>query len=238
VAGPFNRKGDTGIAPAESVAVVSSSQISQQATVPVRAFAGWIAVCAWAGLALQTHVTMTVRLPAGAGLVDAAVHLSSFFTIWTNLVLAIAMTASAACARLGASPYGALTTYIVAVGLIYWLVLSRQWQLSGLPLLADSLLHYIGPSLTAVFWVTCAPKAPLHWRDPLVWMAFPLTYGVVAMVRGAFTGIYPYPFLQVPEIGMGQALINLVLLACVFGLLGALLVGCARILNRSRTAPA
>lgn len=226
------------MASAGNGAIVSSNQRFHQGAAPVRAFAGLIAVCAWAGLALQAHVTMTVRLPAGANLVDAWVHLSSFFTIWTNLVLAIAMTATAAGARFGASAFGALTTYIVAVGLIYWLVLSRQWHLSGLPLLADSLLHYIGPSLTAVFWLTSAPKAQLQWRDPLVWMAFPLVYGVVAMVRGAFTGIYPYPFLQVAEIGMAQALINLVLLAFVFAVLGTVLVACARFLSRVRATPA
>jgi hypothetical protein len=42
------------------------------------------------------------------------------------------------------------------------------------------------------------------------WVLWPLAYFVYAMLRGAATGFYPYPFIDVDRLGYAQVLVNAV----------------------------
>ena len=44
----------------------------------------------------------------------------------------------------------------------------------------------------------------LSVRDGLLWLAFPLAWTGVTLVRGALDGWYPYPFLDPANGGYGQ----------------------------------
>jgi hypothetical protein len=57
-------------------------------------------------------------------------------------------------------------------------------------------------------------------RFPLVWLAYTLTRGVLVDDR---TGrdYYPYPFLDVVDLGYGRVLVNIGLVALLFAALAA-----------------
>jgi hypothetical protein len=92
-------------------------------------------------------------------------------------------------------------------------------ELSGGAKVADHLLHEVVPLMVPLFWLFLAPKGRLKWRDALWWAAYPLAYLIYALIRGVADGKYPYPFLDVAEIGGFQAAINCLLIG--IGFLGA-----------------
>ncbi len=52
-----------------------------------------------------------------------------------------------------------------------------------------------------VYWFLYANPSDIKFRPILYWLAYPLTYFFYVIFRGHFSGFYPYPFLNVTEIG-------------------------------------
>jgi hypothetical protein len=61
---------------------------------------------------------------------------------------------------------------------------------------------------------------------------YPLVYLVWTLLHGAVTGWYPYPFVDVADLGYPRALINIAGLVVAFLSLEAALVGVGRMLAR------
>ena len=78
------------------------------------------------------------------------------------------------------------------------------------------------------------PPARIPAIAPCWWLAWPLGYAAYALLRGAATGFYPYPFVDVPSLGMGRVLGNVAGLCIVFLATGFLL----RALAHARQRPA
>jgi hypothetical protein len=57
---------------------------------------------------------------------------------------------------------------------------------------------------------------------------YPLGYLAYALVRGELRGLYPYPFIDVPALGYGTALLNAFGLLLVFTGLGFAMLGLSR----------
>lgn len=148
-----------------------------------------------------------------------------FFTIWTNIVVAVAFTGSAFGARwVRPILIGGVTLSILLVGVIYGLLLSGLRELSGGAALADMLLHKVTPLLAPLWWLAFAPKRTLNWRAPWLWAIFPAAYLPYALLRGRLDGNYAYPFLNIVKLGVGPVMVN----ALVIGL-GFLLAGFAMV---------
>ncbi|HYH56223.1 MAG TPA: Pr6Pr family membrane protein, partial [Anseongella sp.] len=90
--------------------------------------------------------------------------------------------------------------------------------------LADILLHYVMPLLYLFHWVAFAPKGRQRFRNSLWWLVYPLAYLVYALARGAATDTYPYPFIDVIQLGNGIVARNSILLALAYWVLGLLLL--------------
>ncbi|MGH6821171.1 MAG: Pr6Pr family membrane protein, partial [Methylocella sp.] len=148
----------------------------------------------------------------------------SFFTIETNLLVALVLTIF--CARPQAEQYlarpsvtSALAVYIIIVGVVYAVLLRHLWHPHGLQLLADIALHDAIPFLYPFYWLAFLPKGRLRWSDPAWWLVFPILYFLCSMLRGAAFGIYLYPFFDVAQLGFARVTMNgIVLLAVFFGL--------------------
>jgi hypothetical protein len=110
-------------------------------------------------------------------------------------------------------------------GAIYFLLLASTWAPQGLQWLVDISLHYAVPLLYLAWWVVCVPHGQLVWSDALRWLVFPLAYLVWTILRGAWLGEYPYPFIDVGVLGPGLVTRNAFGIAALFLLLGLLLVG-------------
>jgi len=169
-----------------------------------RLAAALVAIICWAGLAVQFAATYTHQ----HDLFATVWVLARFFTILTNLLLALIMTWVATGGRVSASALGGMTLAILLVGVIYATLLKGLFHLSGSALLADNLLHKASPVAMGLWWLLFAPKARLRWKAPLLWTAYPLVYFAYVIARGHFDGRFPYPFIDVARIGWSQTALN------------------------------
>lgn len=56
-------------------------------------------------------------------------------------------------------------------------------------------------------------------------------YAAFSLLHGAVTGFYPYPFLEVRQLGYERVLLNMGVLTAAFAVLGLILVGIDRLLG-------
>ncbi|TKB16929.1 MAG: hypothetical protein E5V75_12900 [Mesorhizobium sp.] len=186
-----------------------------------RVLAAIIALAAWAGIAVHFHA-----LADGPASWPGAVWtLLGYFTVTTNLLVAIVFTGVAGKARF-ATPWllGATLLNILLVGVVYGLLLQGLKELTGGSQPANVLLHRVTPALTTVFWLGFVRKGSLTLRAPFLWALYPIGYLVYALSRGAVENRYPYPFIDVARIGWEQTLVNSLLIALGFVAAGEVLV--------------
>jgi hypothetical protein len=198
-----------------------------------RIAAAIVACSAWAGLALQfvDSLQLTGNRPLAA-----LWSMLMYFTILTNLVVAIAFTAAAAGMGVVSWVIAGAMLAIVLVGVIYALLLS------DLPIgncrtsaLANSLVHRVTPVLVTLYWIACAPKGTLQWIDAIYWPTYPIGYLGYVLIRGQFTQRYPYHFIDVPQIGWIMTLRNAAGIAFCFVLASLFLIGIDRWIPRFAT---
>ncbi len=200
-----------------------------------------IAVLAWFALALQLYLEI-IRSLAGAGpMLWIIANYFSFFTILTNLLVALGLTLPLLLPEsrwgrffLSAAAQTGITVYIAMVGATYSLMLRHLWNPHGAQKLADVLLHDVVPVLYVIFWLTFVPKAELRWRHAFWWLCYPVAYMVYTLARGSVTRWYPYPFIDVTALGFPRALANGGVVLLVFFLLGLLAVSVGRWRERSQ----
>ena len=185
------------------------------------------AVFGWTALALQFSVHLGETSRMGLSPAEGVLRYASYFTVTTNSLVALVLTASAVGrGRFLRAPgvKAATAVYIAVVMLVYEGVLRRLWTPVGLQWWLDVALHDVMPVLYVLYWLTLAEKARLPWRAPLVWLGYPAVYCLWVMLRGAMSGFYPYPFLDAGRIGYGQAAINGAAVLVVFVIVGMLVV--------------
>lgn len=164
------------------------------------------AAVAWFGLALQLAVTWHLGVARGKNLFVLTGQYFSYFTILTNLGVALALTLRGHPSRLGRfySRPSVQTGLAVAIALVavgYNLLLRQLWHPRGLVRVADETLHVVTPALYLVFWWLFVPKGVLRWSEVPQWLLYPLLYVLYALLLGALSGFYPYYFLDAQELG-------------------------------------
>lgn len=184
-----------------------------------------IALIAWGSLAIQVY--LTTQDPDGN-----LFNLFSYFTILTNLLVACSLTFVNTRIFSDNRTHGAITVYIVAVGLIYALVLQKLYDPQGLNLVTDVAFHYVTPFLYLMHWMFVVEKGDYVWSDAIRWLFFPGAYLIYTLFRGIFTEWYPYPFIDVTELGYLYAIRNSLAVAFTFWLLGMGLVAIDKAMSR------
>ncbi|CAN5444028.1 Pr6Pr family membrane protein [soil metagenome] len=146
---------------------------------------------------------------SGAAFVEGTVNYFSYFTILSNILVALSFTLAWLSPPVGLGRFfarptiqAAIALYITVTGLTYWLIF--------------------------------ADKGQVHWRDLGGWLIFPLAFVLYTLIHGAFSGFYPYPFLNVAVLGYPRVLLNSLLMAVAFVILGALLLAIARWLGQTK----
>ena len=172
------------------------------------------------------------------------VEFFSYFTIQSNILVAITTGMLAVnpersgllwrVLRL-ASLFGITVTLV-----IYHVVLARLANFEGLAAATNVGLHYVAPILAIVGWFLFGPR-PRFTARTLLWAAcWPAAYLVYTLVHGAFSGFYPYPFVNVDKRGLGHVLVTAVGLVAVLLAIGAVYVLLDKVLapksSRSRSS--
>ena len=118
------------------------------------------------------------------------------------------------------------------MGIAYTLLLQRLWHPTGPQLVADMLLHHLMPALFVFYWWVAVPGNELRWSQVSRWTFYPVFYFMYAMIRGALSGAYPYPFIDADALGYRRALGNAGGLLVGFIAVALLLVAVGRIKDR------
>jgi len=203
-----------------------------------------VAALAWFALAVQLLLTLENPDNFPGTLEIRLNNLFSYFTILSNLVVAVTLTtvvvaADSTLGRRFARPrfFTGVAVAIVLVSLGYELLLRGIWKPEGWALVADTLFHDIVPIGFVVLWAAFMPKGELGARDIPKWLIYPGVYLGYVLLRGALTQRYPYPFLAVTALGYGRVLCNAVGLAIAVAAIGGLFVVADRLIaSRGRAA--
>jgi len=171
---------------------------------------GWFAILAQFVLMIQNRL---VDIP------ETIILYFSFFTILTNILVALFFTVTAF--QVKKFPYKllstsgaitAVTAFILIVGLVYQIALRSIWEPTGLQFIVDELLHTIIPLFMLIYWFFNVTKDDLQLRTVFKWLVYPVTYIIFIIVRGYLSGYYPYPFLNIKEIGFEKTMMNITII--------------------------
>lgn len=193
------------------------------------------ALVVWSALGLQLALTLRFSWLRGNDTVHALMTYFGFFTVLTNLLVALALTVPMVMPRTRAGRFftrpGVATmaaASIVLVGLAYFLLLRHVWHPTGWVLVADVCLHYVMPLLFLGHWWLAVSKQGLHMRQIVAWSAYPVAYFALVMLRGAFTGRYPYYFLDAGRLGYISVLLIALAILAGYIAIGLVLIAVAR----------
>jgi hypothetical protein len=196
-----------------------------------------IFIMAWFAVITQ-FVLMIANRTASEG--ETIIRFFSFFTIESNGLIAVALTfllLTPGSPRSNfftrASTMAAMTLYILVVGITYNAILRSIWNPQGLQRIVDELLHLVIPLLFFIYWFIFQSKKPLHWKNIFPWLLFPLLYCIYTLIRGQLSGYYPYPFMDLTQLGMDRVLVNMGAMLVLFLVISILLVGITKL--RSKT---
>jgi hypothetical protein len=154
---------------------------------------------------------------------ELVIRFFSFYTILTNGIITIC------CASLLLKPSSSwgrffsknttltsIAVSITIVGVVYNAILRSLYHPKGVEMVANELLHLAVPVGYILFWTLGVRKGGLNWNSLLLWMVYPVSYLIMVLLRGAASGYYPYPFLDVVKLGYPKVLLNSLGLAIAF----------------------
>jgi hypothetical protein len=118
------------------------------------------------------------------------------------------------------------------VGVVFAVLLEGTRPLGGSVVVSDFLLHKFTPVVVPIYWLLFVRKGVLTWRDPLLWVLYPLAYLGYALARGLSEGRFAYPFIDVGAIGWMQAAINAATIGAAFVIAGQVVVFADRLFAR------
>jgi hypothetical protein len=191
----------------------------------------------WFALALQYGLVIAGDFDTGP--ITRTINFFSFFTILTNILVALALTLPIITPQsvlgqffLRPTVRSAIATYIIIVMAVVYFILRHLTSLTGWDLVADLILHYVMPVLFMIDWLFVVLKEKLKPKDPIDWLAYPIVYLAWTLIHGAYSGFYPYPFLNNGELGIARVLLNEAGLLIVFLVLGSMLVTVGRLIDK------
>ena len=166
-----------------------------------------------------------------------------YFTVWANILIALAFTApllnpDRKLANFFKRPAvrAALASYILMVSVVYHMLIVHYWNPQGFTWVTATGLNTVMPILYIIDWLFFAEKRPIFYKHLPYWLIFPAVYGVTSIIRGLLTNVYPYQFLNVTELGIGNVLFNMFGLVAVFAVVGPIFIGVAHLISdRTKT---
>ncbi|NJC65625.1 Pr6Pr family membrane protein [Planosporangium flavigriseum] len=152
-----------------------------------------------------------------------------YFTIESNVLIAVT-TALLAIRLTRTSPVFGVFRVAGVVGiaitaLVYHTVLAGLAHLTGWWVVTDALLHTVVPAMAILGWLLFGPRRAASWRLTALSLVYPVGYLVITLIRGALVGWYPYPFVDVDQLGYPGVLLNALMMAVLFIVVAAAVTG-------------
>lgn len=131
----------------------------------------------------------------------------SYFTMWSNAVVAVSTTLLAlqpdedSFWRRVLRIAGVLMITITAI--VYAVLLAPTDVVAGWSRLTNPWLHIVTPAVTILVWLLVGPRGRVTWQVVLASLALPLAWILWMLGRAAAIGAYPYGFLNIARHGVG-----------------------------------
>ena len=193
-------------------------------------------------LILQLYLILSNAYRDQINYASEVIRFFSYMTIWTNILVTLCFGSIVIFPKTKWSSYfsqpsvqAAAFIYILVVGVAYHFLLANVWSPTGLQYVADILLHYGVPALYILFWIFLAKKRFLSYKYSFTWLIYPFVYFIYSLIRGEITSTYPYPFVDVNELGYPAVFITSLILLVVYWGLGLLTIWGSRVLLKKRS---
>ncbi|WP_328502136.1 Pr6Pr family membrane protein [Streptomyces sp. NBC_00457] len=190
---------------------------------------------------------LVALIAAGAVAIDLALgsplRVLSYFTIQSNILLALVLTLAARRSWTARRPLpsaltGAALLYVAVTGLVHHLLLANAASPfsmtdemaapTGIQAITNQVLHTATPIAAVLDWLLLTAPGHLHLRQAATWLLYPLAYLAFSLTRGELIvpgtpARYLYPFLDVGHHGYKSVLGNALLLGLAIYALAVLL---------------
>jgi hypothetical protein len=146
-----------------------------------------------------------------------AANAFAFFTVQSNILIGVAALllavrsgrSSTAFAVLRLSGLVAITITVI----VFHAVLAQTLDLKSWDAVGNELVHTVVPVMAVVGWLLVGPRGLFSKRVAWLSLIFPVCWLAFTLIRGAIAHWYPYPFIDVTQLGYGRAAVNCVWLA-------------------------
>ncbi|NYE36213.1 hypothetical protein F4692_001317 [Nocardioides cavernae] len=191
-----------------------------------------VAAVAWFSLAFQMVLTISGEAVLvetdPPGLAQRIYQYLAYFTIQSNLLVAVTSTALARDPLLDRTGWRvarlAGIVGITVTGLVHFFLLRPLLDLDGANWVVDKLLHMVVPVLAVAAWAWVGPRPRASVREAAYALVWPVAWTAWTLVVAQVDGWVPYPFLDASEEGWGAVGIACLGITILFLLLFALYV--------------
>lgn len=208
-----------------------------------KALFGINALVAWCGVLLSfilyasgyyppdtSNPTLLGNNPVGIdGLVGRLLDWITYFTILSNIIVAIVMTLLFLRPSRDSKLMRVLRLdtllMIIITGVIYNLLLGPGVSHEGWDFFSNGLQHVFTPILTVLVWLIVGPRRWINIKVIALSLIIPILWAVFALVRGAVIGAYPYSFLDVATKGLSSVLAFIGVIMIIALILALVLMG-------------
>jgi hypothetical protein len=185
-----------------------------------RAWFGLTALAVLVGLVVQVHAVWDVTDGRFAALHSRVVNVFCYFTVQSNILVGVTCLLLALRLDRRSTVFGVLRldglVAITVTFVVFHLTLAQLQDLEGAAKVADSFLHTLVPLMCVVGWLAFGPRRSTTWRVVWLSLVFPLAWCAFALVRGPIVDFYPYPFIDVRDLGYPRVIANCVLVGVLF----------------------
>jgi hypothetical protein len=141
----------------------------------------------------------------------------TFFTIQSNLLVGVAALLLAVRLERSSTSFAVLRlcglTAITVTGIVFHAVLAKTLDLAGWAALGNELVHTVVPIMAVTGWLLAGPRGLIDKRAVWLSLIFPACWLAFTLIRGAIAHWYPYPFIDVTQLGYFRAAVNCVWVA-------------------------
>ncbi len=170
-----------------------------------------VAVVAWGAVVLQLVLVLTGSAVLveddPPGMVERIYRFFAYFTIQSNLLVAIVSTVLARDPLLDRPGWRVVrlagVAGIAVTGVVHFFLLRPLLDLDGADWVADKLLHMVVPVLALAVWAWVGPRPRVTGREVAYALVWPIAWLVWTLAVGQVDGWVPYPFLDPGEDGWG-----------------------------------
>jgi hypothetical protein len=166
----------------------------------------------------------------------------SYFTIWSNIVVAIVLTVlwlrpdvfernNASGTRWRALRLDSILM-ITITGIVYNVLLAEPK--TGIDAVSNAMIHIVNPIFTLLVFLITGPRGLLRLSTVFYSLVVPITWATFAIVRGMTLNSYPYPFFDVSENGLPYVLMFVAQIMALAVVLALVLLGYDKLMTKGR----